>query len=116
MATRFCSSCLSIHGVIGTAVLAGIVGNNDGQWIGRQGGLALVRRYGRALNVDESRLGRAHACDERHGAKAVFLGRFVALVRRCRNVRLSLLVTFWTERSSTPIVVSALQRSRSLRS
>jgi undecaprenyl-diphosphatase len=80
-ATFAAGGYLSIYGVIATAALAGIIGDNGGYWIGRQGGLALVHRYGRALNVDESRLDRAHAFFERHGAKTVFLGRFVALLR-----------------------------------
>src|SRR6202158_6111236 len=75
------SGYLSIYGVIATAALAGIAGDNGGYWIGRQGGLALIRRYGRALDADESRLNRARAFFERHGAKAVFLGRFVAILR-----------------------------------
>ena len=75
------SGYLSIYVVIATAAIAGIAGDNGGYWIGRKGGPALIRRYGRALHVDESRLNHARAFFERHGAKAVFLGRFVAILR-----------------------------------
>ena len=75
------SGYLSIYGVIATAAVAGMAGDNGGYWIGRKGGLALIRRYGRALNIRDSRLDRARAFFERHGAKAVFLGRFVAILR-----------------------------------
>src|SRR5260221_10439299 len=75
------SGYLSIYVVIATAAVAGMAGDNGGYWIGRKGGLALIRRYGRALTVRDSRLDRARAFFERHGAKAVFLGRFVAILR-----------------------------------
>jgi undecaprenyl-diphosphatase len=72
---------LSIYGVVTTAVAAAILGDNGGYWIGRRGGLPLVRRYGRLIRLNESHLERAHAFFERHGPKAVFLGRFIALLR-----------------------------------
>jgi undecaprenyl-diphosphatase len=71
---------LSIYGVIATAAGAAVAGDNGGYWIGRVGGLALVRRYGRLLHLDESHLARAHAFFDRHGPKAVFFGRFIALL------------------------------------
>jgi len=72
---------LSISTVIATAVAAAIIGDNGGYWIGREGGIALVRRYGRVLHLNESHLARAHSFFERHGAKTVFIGRFIALLR-----------------------------------
>jgi undecaprenyl-diphosphatase len=72
---------LSIASVIATAVLAAIIGDNGGYWIGRQGGIGLVRRYGRVLHLNESHLARAHTFFERHGPKTVFIGRFIALLR-----------------------------------
>jgi len=72
---------LSIPGVVLTAALAAILGDNGGYWIGRTGGMELVHRYGRVLHLDESKLGRVHAFFEHHGPKAVFLGRFTALLR-----------------------------------
>src|SRR5207245_11493285 len=50
-------------------------------WIGREGGIALVRRYGRVIHLNESHLARAHVFFEKHGPKTVFLGRFIALLR-----------------------------------
>jgi membrane protein DedA with SNARE-associated domain/membrane-associated phospholipid phosphatase len=72
---------LSILGVILGAALGGIVGDAAGYWIGRKGGLAVVRRYGRLLHIDEAKLDRARAFFQRHGGKTVFLGRFVSLLR-----------------------------------
>lgn len=43
---------LSIAAVIGVAAVAAILGDNGGYWIGRKGGVALVRRHGRLLHVD----------------------------------------------------------------
>lgn len=72
---------LDIYGVIVTAAAAAILGDTGGYWIGRIGGVQLVRRWGRVLHVRESHLARAHAFFERHGGKTVFIGRFVALLR-----------------------------------
>ncbi len=72
---------LDIYGVIVTAAVAGILGDNGGYWIGRKGGISLVRRYGRFVRLNETHLERAHEFFERHGAKTVFLGRFIALLR-----------------------------------
>lgn len=72
---------LSISAVIATAIAAAIIGGNGGYWIGRSGGIALVRRYGRTIHLNESDLARAHVFFERHGTKTVFIGRFIALLR-----------------------------------
>lgn len=75
------SGRLSIVGVVLAAAAGAIIGDAGGYWIGRTGGLALVRRYGRWLHVDDAKLRRAETFFQRHGAKTVFLGRFVALLR-----------------------------------
>lgn len=72
---------LSIWWVIVAAATGGIVGDAAGYWIGRLGGLALLRRYGRVIHFDDKKLARIHTFFERHGPKAVFLGRFIALLR-----------------------------------
>jgi len=72
---------LSIYAVVVTAAVAAIIGDNGGYWIGRTGGVALVRRYGRFMHINEAHLERARRFFERHGAKTVFFGRFIALLR-----------------------------------
>lgn len=72
---------LNIYVVVAVAAGAAIIGDNGGYWIGRKGGIALVRRYGRFIHLRESHLERARAFFERHGPKTVFIGRFVALLR-----------------------------------
>lgn len=72
---------LSIWWVIATAAIGGISGDAAGYWIGRVGGVALIKRYGRVLHFDEAKLERIRGFFSRHGAKTVFLGRFIALLR-----------------------------------
>jgi len=72
---------LSIYGVVTTAVAAAVIGDNGGYWIGRKGGIALVRRYGRFLHLNEAHLERARHFFARHGPPTVFIGRFIALLR-----------------------------------
>jgi undecaprenyl-diphosphatase len=72
---------LSIVGVVGAAVIGAVLGDAGAYWIGRTGGLALVRRYGRLLRLDDAKLERAQGFYRRHGGKTVFFGRFVSLLR-----------------------------------
>jgi membrane protein DedA with SNARE-associated domain/membrane-associated phospholipid phosphatase len=72
---------LSIVGVIAAAATGAVLGDAGAYWIGRTGGLALVRRYGRFLRVDDAKLERAQDFFRRHGGKTVFFGRFVSLLR-----------------------------------
>ena len=72
---------LNIVFVIAAAASGAIVGDNGGYWLGRKGGIALVRRYGRHVGLTEAKLERARQFFERHGAKTVFFGRFIALLR-----------------------------------
>ncbi|MHB1071312.1 MAG: bifunctional DedA family/phosphatase PAP2 family protein [Gemmatimonadaceae bacterium] len=69
-------------GLVITAAAAGaIVGDSAGYWVGRKGGIALVRRYGGRVGLDDAKLDRAHAFFARYGTRTVFIGRFVALLR-----------------------------------
>jgi membrane protein DedA with SNARE-associated domain len=72
---------LNIALVILSAAAGAIIGDNAGYWVGRTGGIALVRRYGRRFGLDEAKLKRAQDFFERHGAKTIFIGRFIALLR-----------------------------------
>jgi membrane protein DedA with SNARE-associated domain len=72
---------LHIVGVIAAAAAGAIVGDNAGYWLGREGGVALIHRFGKRVGLDDAKLARAHAFFERYGARTVFIGRFVALLR-----------------------------------
>jgi membrane-associated protein len=68
---------LPIEWVLVVAAAAAILGDNVGYWIGREGGRRLLRRLPRVERV----LPPAERFFARHGAKAVFFGRFFALLR-----------------------------------
>jgi undecaprenyl-diphosphatase len=72
---------LSLTWVIVTAAAGAVMGDATGYWVGRKGGLRLLRRYGRVIHFDEAKIDRVRAFFISHGPKAVFLGRFVALLR-----------------------------------
>ena len=72
---------LAIESVIAVAVAAAILGDNLGFLIGRHGGRRLLERPGRGQAKRMAILAYADDFFERHGPKAVFLGRWVVLVR-----------------------------------
>jgi membrane protein DedA with SNARE-associated domain len=63
------------------ASAAAIIGDNIGYWIGDKGGYPLARRYGAKVRLDEQKLKIARYLFDRHGAKVVFFGRFVSVLR-----------------------------------
>ncbi|MBO0833246.1 MAG: DedA family protein, partial [Actinobacteria bacterium] len=63
------------------ASAAAIIGDNIGYWIGDKGGYPLARRYGPKVRLDERKLKTARYLFDRHGAKVVFFGRFVSILR-----------------------------------
>ncbi|MEI7889203.1 MAG: DedA family protein [Actinomycetes bacterium] len=72
---------LTIEWVILAAALGAIIGDNLGYWIGRKGGRALLERQGPFYERRMALLIHGDRFFEAHGPKAVFLGRWVALLR-----------------------------------
>jgi membrane protein DedA with SNARE-associated domain len=58
-----------------------LVGGDIGYRIGRAGGKAVVERYGRPFFLTPERLERAERFFARHGNKAIFFSRFIAILR-----------------------------------
>lgn len=71
----------SIVAVIAVAAAAAIAGDNVGYWIGRKGGRALLRRAPVIHRYAERALPPSERFFRRHGAKTVFFGRFIAILR-----------------------------------
>ena len=71
----------SIVWVIVVGVLAAIIGDNLGYWAARKGGRPLLERYRLTRGYAERYLPRAERFFAKHGGKAVFFGRFVAVLR-----------------------------------
>ena len=67
--------------IFAVASAAAIIGDNIGFWIGDKGGYRLARRYGAKVRLDERKLKIARYLFDRHGAKVVFFGRFVSVLR-----------------------------------
>jgi membrane protein DedA with SNARE-associated domain len=72
---------LSIELVIVFAAVAAIVGDNVGYLIGRTGGRRLLERPGPFEHHRREIIARGEPFFERHGPKAVFLGRWIAWLR-----------------------------------
>ncbi|MFZ1879784.1 MAG: DedA family protein [Gaiellaceae bacterium] len=71
----------SIVAVIAVAAAAAIIGDNIGYWIGREGGRKLLERWGPVRRYADKALPPAERFFDKHGAKAVFFGRFIAFLR-----------------------------------
>jgi membrane protein DedA with SNARE-associated domain len=72
---------LSLPRVIVTAVCAAIFGDNLGFAIGRRSGRGLAERHGWRIGLTRGRLAQFDAFFHRHGAKTVFIARFVTGLR-----------------------------------
>lgn len=67
--------------VLGSAVAGAVIGDNFGYWIGYFGGWTLVTRVGRLFRIKEEQLIDVRDQFGQNAAKAVILGRFIALLR-----------------------------------
>lgn len=67
--------------VLGVATTGAVIGDNIGYWIGAYGGWSLLTRVGRIFRIEESQLLEVKNQFSQNAAKAVFLGRFIALLR-----------------------------------
>jgi membrane-associated protein len=71
---------LSIWWLIVLLVIAAIVGDTVGYWIGRKAGPALFNRP-RSRFFNPAHLKRAHDFYEKHGGKTIILARFMPIIR-----------------------------------
>ena len=72
---KFCR--LSLFWVIVTAIGGATLGDNLGFFIGRHGGRTLAERHGWKIGLTARRLAQFDRFFDRHGAKTVFIARFV---------------------------------------
>lgn len=72
---------LSLFSVIVTAICGAILGDNLGFLIGRRGGRRLAVRHGPKIGLTAARLAQFDHFFFRHGAKTVFLARFITGLR-----------------------------------
>ncbi|MGB3491863.1 MAG: DedA family protein [Elainellaceae cyanobacterium] len=68
-------------GVLATATAGAIVGDNVGYWVGFYGGWPILVRVGRLFRLTEEKLLGVRDQFANNAARAVFLGRFIALLR-----------------------------------
>ena len=67
--------------VIISAAAGAIIGDNFGYLIGRELGSRALQKYGSTIGVTPARIRLGQYLFRHHGAKVVFFGRFVALLR-----------------------------------
>jgi membrane protein DedA with SNARE-associated domain len=67
--------------VLITAIAGAVLGDNFGYWLGKFGGWKLLLKIGNVFRIQEKQLKRAREEFSRNGAKAVFFGRFLTLLR-----------------------------------
>jgi membrane protein DedA with SNARE-associated domain len=77
---------LDIVWVLAAGSLAAFLGSCIGYLLGRSAGVLLLTRYGGYVGLTEARLRLGRYLFLRHGAKLVFLGRFVAFLRAFEGI------------------------------
>lgn len=68
---------LNLTAIIAAGAVAAVIGDNVGFIVGRHGGRALLLKHGPKILISAATLEKADRFYARHGAKAVFLARFV---------------------------------------
>ena len=72
---------LSLPLIIAAAFAGSLVGSIGGYAVGYWGGFPLLLRFGKYVRLNEPRLKLGRYLFMRHGAKVVFFGRFVSILR-----------------------------------
>lgn len=72
---------LHLPTVMAVGVLAAVIGDNIGYWLGRRYGRKALERYGRHIWIGPHRLEKVSAFIARYGGFAVFAARFVVGAR-----------------------------------
>ena len=72
---------LDLPAVIAVGMLAAVVGDNIGYWLGRRYGRDALERYGRHIGLTPDRLAKVSAFVARYGGYAIFAARFLPGVR-----------------------------------
>lgn len=67
--------------VLASAIAGAALGDNFGYWVGRSGGWQLLVKVGKFFRIEEEQLEQAKDRYSRNAAQAVFLGRFVTILR-----------------------------------
>ncbi len=75
------SGDLTYWWVLTSAIAGAVIGDNVGYWVGVLGGWAILVRIARLFRIKEDRLIAARDQFAENAPKAVFFGRFVALLR-----------------------------------
>jgi membrane protein DedA with SNARE-associated domain len=66
---------------IGAAVLGELAGNSIAYAIGRFGGVPIFEKYGKYVHFGHEQLARIHGFFERYGTFAIFICRFIPVIR-----------------------------------
>lgn len=72
---------LSYPGVLGAATAGAILGDSCGYWLGKWRGWSFLQQVGVLFRVSDEKLEKARDQFAKNAAQAVFLGRFVTLLR-----------------------------------
>jgi len=77
---------LDISMLIGSGVLAAVIGETAGFWIGRKYGSQLLVRYGGRVGLTEGRVRIGQWLFRRYGGRFVFVARFLPILRNMAAV------------------------------
>lgn len=72
---------LDIRALIVVVIVAAVLGDNVGYWVGRKVGRGTLLKHGRLFRVRAEHLERVEAYFSRHGGKTILFGRWIGFLR-----------------------------------
>jgi membrane protein DedA with SNARE-associated domain len=72
--------------ILALNTLGALTGSLLSYWLGVKGGKPFLEKYGRYFFVKPADIAKTEAFFAKHGAKAIFIGRFIPVVRHVQSV------------------------------
>mgnify|MGYP005985723847 CR=1 FL=1 len=99
---------LNIYAVGLVALMAAVIGDNIGYFIGRRFGRPVIERYGARIGITSARFSHAEAIIQKRGVFVVIIARFIPLLRQLNGLAAGTVGMHWLAFAVSNIIGAAL--------